>query len=202
MEKTKFGQTSFSVSRLGLGTVKFGRNEGLRYPDFPIPDQRTVESLIDRAFELGINLLDTANAYGRSEAILGKILGARRSDWILSTKAGEFFDGTRSEYCFEPARLERSLMQSLNDLQTDYLDIFLLHCGPKDFQTLSRDDVQEWLHSLKDRGISRCVGASTNSSAATRLAIASLDCVMVTYNSNDQAKRGLIEAAISNGKGG
>lgn len=201
MKKIAFGQSGFKVSRLGLGAVKIGRNTALRYPEFQIPDVSAVSSLIDCAFDLGINLLDTAHAYGKSEAVLGQVLGSRRSDWIISTKAGEFFDGERSEYCFQISRLEQSLINSLNDLRTDYVDIFLLHCGPRDFDTLSRVEVLEWLYDIKKRGMARCVGASTNTTEAGQIALQHLDCIMVTYNSNDLANMGLIEAAIANGRG-
>src|SRR5216683_2024122 len=80
------------VSRLGLGTVKFGRNEKLKYPGgdgFAMPADGEIEFLLDVALECGINLLDTAPAYGTSEERLGKLMGARRNEFFLVTKTGE-----------------------------------------------------------------------------------------------------------------
>ena len=60
------------------------------------------KALLDRARALGINLLDTAPAYGTSEARLGKLLAGERADWILCTKVGESFDGRISTHDFSP----------------------------------------------------------------------------------------------------
>ena len=82
------------VGRLGLGTVKLGRNQNVRYPGgdgFALPDDRTVELLLDLALECGINLIDTAPAYGCSEERLGKLMGPRRHGFFLVTKTGEEF---------------------------------------------------------------------------------------------------------------
>lgn len=62
------GDTGLAVSPLGLGTVKFGRDQGVKYPSgFTIPDDREAADLLALARDLGINLIDTAPAYGRSE---------------------------------------------------------------------------------------------------------------------------------------
>jgi len=81
--------TDISVSALGLGTVKIGRDQGVKYPTgFTIPDDAAVRNLLATAHDLGINLLDTAPAYGSSETRLGQLLG-KRQDWVIVTKTGE-----------------------------------------------------------------------------------------------------------------
>ena len=68
MDKRKLGLTDIMVSPLGLGTVKFGRNEDVKYPrGFQIPEEKDLASLLSQAQALGVNLLDTAPAYGLSE---------------------------------------------------------------------------------------------------------------------------------------
>jgi len=63
------GDSGLSVSPIGLGTVKFGRNTDVKYPSaFALPDDRQLAALLDVAAECGINLLDTAPAYGASKA--------------------------------------------------------------------------------------------------------------------------------------
>src|SRR5882672_8748483 len=87
-------RASRTSSVLGLGTVKFGRNRNVRYPGgdgFALPSDREIETLLDVAVECGINVLDTAPAYGASEERLGKLLGARRREFFLMTKTGEEF---------------------------------------------------------------------------------------------------------------
>ena len=91
VEKRTLGQSGIHASCLGLGTVKFGRNQEVKYPKtFSIPSDKQLEGLLDEARELGINLLDTAPAYGSSEQRIGQIL-TDRSNWILCTKVGEEF---------------------------------------------------------------------------------------------------------------
>ena len=71
------GSTGLRVSPLGLGTVKLGRDQGVKYPNgFTIPDDAAARALLDQARALGINLIDTAPAYGVSEQRLGR--GIRR----------------------------------------------------------------------------------------------------------------------------
>ena len=63
MEFVKLGNTGLQVSVLGLGTVKFGRSLGVKYPNpFAIPDDRQLLNILDCAADIGINLLDTAPA--------------------------------------------------------------------------------------------------------------------------------------------
>ena len=96
------GDTGIQVSALGLGTVKIGRNQGVKYPSgFSLPNDRQVIELLRQAREEGINLIDTAPAYGRSEERLGQLLHDRR-DWLICSKAGEEFRGGVSRYDFRP----------------------------------------------------------------------------------------------------
>jgi len=70
------GATGLEVSALGLGTVKFGRNTGVKYPaGFELPSAAEIGELLAVARDLGINLLDTAPAYGSSEERIGKSVG-------------------------------------------------------------------------------------------------------------------------------
>jgi len=86
VELRPLGSTGMLVSPLGLGTVKFGRNEQVKYPrPFAIPDDRRVAELLALALDLGINLLDTAPAYGSSEARIGKLLPGPRDAMSLAT---------------------------------------------------------------------------------------------------------------------
>ncbi len=92
MELRPLGATSLSVSPLGLGTVKFGRNVGVKYPQpFDLPSDQEALTLLATAWDLGINLLDTAPAYGVSEERLGRLLQHCRRDWVIVTKVGEEF---------------------------------------------------------------------------------------------------------------
>jgi aryl-alcohol dehydrogenase-like predicted oxidoreductase len=196
------GATGLEVSILGLGTVKFGRTEALKYQaPFTLPDDRTLRDLLDAARGAGINLLDTAPAYGRSEERLGALLAGRRAEWIICTKAGEEFDDGRSHFDFSPMHVRRSVERSLRRLRTDYLDIVLLHSNGDDDWILRDSGALETLMDLKQAGAIRAIGISHKSVAGGELAIARCDVVMATLNPEYREEVGLIARARTRGVG-
>jgi aryl-alcohol dehydrogenase-like predicted oxidoreductase len=95
------GSTAMKVSALGLGTVKLGRDQGVKYPEgFTIPDDGQARALLAQARDLGINLIDTAPAYGNSEQRLGNLLRGQRDQWLICSKVGEEFDDGVSRFDF------------------------------------------------------------------------------------------------------
>lgn len=182
MQKRKLGQTDIDVSVLGLGTVKFGRNQGVKYPEpFSIPDDRQLESLLTIAKELGINLLDTAPAYGTSEERVGKLIKGTRKDWVISTKVGEEFVNGESQFDFSRAATTTSIERSLKRLGTDYLDVVLIHSNGDDEKIMQSTDVFATLADLKDQGKIRAFGMSTKTVAGGIEVLNHSDLAMVTY---------------------
>ena len=194
------GSTGLNVSVLGLGTVKFGRNTKIKYPTFELPSDDAIRQLLDDALELGINLLDTAPAYGVAEERLGKLLGSRREHFVLSTKCGEEFEIGESTYDFSAAHTRRSVERSLQRLRTDRLDCVLAHCPRNDFEALSQGAVLETLAALKQEGKIRSIGASINSHEGGALALQIADVLMVTYAVDDTGMEPLIRRAAESGK--
>src|SRR5579871_352138 len=110
IKKVELGDTGMIVSQIGLGTVKFGRNQKINYPEaFALPSDKEILTLLDCARELGINLLDTAPAYGTSEERLGKLLQNKRQDWVLCTKVGEEFIEGESRFDFSSESIHKSI---------------------------------------------------------------------------------------------
>nr|VFJ57173.1 MAG: Predicted oxidoreductase [Candidatus Kentron sp. DK] len=173
------------VSPLGLGTVKLGRAIGVKYPkSFTIPGDDAARRLLSRARELGINLLDTAPAYGNGEERLGKLLRGARRDWVLCSKAGEEFDIETGEstYCFTPEHIRGSVERSLVRLGTDYIDILLIHSDGNDTEIIKGHGALEVLDDLKREGKIIASGMSTKTVEGGLLAAEKSDCVMVTWN--------------------
>lgn len=190
LPRRAFGSTGLSVSVLGLGTVKLGRATGVKYPEpFAIPDDRAASALIDRARSLGINLIDTAPAYGAAEERLGVLLAGQRDDWIIATKAGEEFDTATasSRYDFSPSAVRGSVERSLRRLRTDRIDIVLLHSDGRDEWILRESGALDALVLLKDQGKARAVGISTKTPAGALLAGERCDAVMLTLNPAETA---------------
>lgn len=202
MEKRVLGNTGITVSMLGLGTVKFGRNSGVKYPTaFNLPNDREIETLLACAQEQGINFLDTAPAYGTSEERIGKILQGKREDWIISTKAGEEFENGVSAYNFSPTHIEDSLHRSLKRLKTDYIDMFLIHSDGRDLEILSDNALLKKLYEFKKSGLVRAIGASTKTPAGGLKALEYLDVVMATYTKEYTQEKTVLDYAHTNNKG-
>lgn len=177
------GRTGLDVSALGLGTVKLGRDRDLKYPaDFTLPDERSAAALLARARELGINLLDTAPAYGDSEERLGRLLAGQRRDWLICSKVGEEFEGGRSRFDFSPGYTRHSVQRSLRRLRTDVIDIVLVHSDGDDLRIIRELGTLQALRELKEEGLIRAFGMSTKTVAGGLAAAAECDVVMLTYN--------------------
>lgn len=202
MQKRLLGSTGIWVSPIGLGTVKFGRTEGLKYPTgFQLPSDSDLDHLLTIAAQLGINLIDTAPAYGASEERLGRLLKGQRDQWVISTKAGEEFIEGVSTFDFSAAAISASVERSLRLLKTDYLDILLIHSNGEDEKIIHEWDVFSTLGALKKSGKIRSFGMSTKTVAGGKLAIELSDMAMVTYNSVYTDERSVIEYAGEKGKG-
>lgn len=198
------GRTGIDVSVLGLGTVKLGRAVGVKYPfAFTPPDDAQAAALLERAADFGINLIDTAPAYGVAEQRLGQLLAGQRDRWVLCTKAGEAFDLARGEssFDFSPRAVRESVERSLERLRTDRLDIVLLHSDGRDAFVLGESGALEALQRLKDEGKVRAVGASTKTPEGAVLAARRCDVVMLTLNPSERADEGAVEAALETGAG-
>jgi len=203
LAKRALGTTGIDVSALGLGTVKLGRNEALKYPsNFEIPDEAAARALLDRAKSLGINLLDTAPAYGTSEARLGTLLAGQRQEWVIATKVGESFSNGAATYDFTPEHVQHSVKQSLQRIHTDYLDIVLIHSDGRDLEILDGCGTLDALRDLKSRGWIRAVGISHKTPAGANRAIElGCDVIMATLNLTTREESAVIATAGTAGCG-
>lgn len=201
MELRKLGLTDIHVSPLGLGTVKFGRNQGVKYPDsFDIPDEPFLANLLAQAKDIGINMLDTAPAYGESEERLGRLLKGQRDEWVIIGKAGEEFRNGKSTHNFTPEHFEQSLTGSLKQLQTDYLDIFLIHSNGSDMDIIGNEALIAKMQSFKDRGLVRAIGASTKTPEGGIKTLELMDVVMATYTPDYLDEKPVLDYAAKTGK--
>lgn len=202
------GKTELSVSRIGLGTVKFGRNQSVKYPEsFELPDDKAVRALLNCARDIGINLLDTAPAYGISEERLGKLLTGARKDWVICTKAGEDFGisfksgENESKFDFSPEALRLSVERSLRRLRTDYLDIVLIHSDGNDSQIIHEHQALHTLAGLKREGWIRAYGMSTKTLEGGLICAREADVVMTTYDPELKEDQQLLAACSANNTG-
>jgi len=126
MEQRALGRSGLTVSALSLGTMNFGAD----WHGIGAVDERAASSLIDLALERGVNLIDTADIYGRgaSEEMLGRLLKGRREKVLLATKAlGRMVPDDPSTGGLSARRLARALDDSLRRLRTDRVDLYMPH---------------------------------------------------------------------------
>lgn len=195
------GSTGFMVSPLGLGTVKLGRDQGVKYPNgFTIPSDDEARLLLGQARGLGINLIDTAPAYGLSEERLGPLLRGQRDDWVIVSKVGEEFENGQSSFDFSATHTRGSVERSLQRLQTDRIELVLVHSDGNDLAILEQQEVYQTLAALKQEGKILGYGLSGKTVAGGLKALEQGDCAMVTYNLNEQAERPVLDYAAEHGK--
>ncbi len=188
LPRRPFGNTGAEVPALGYGSVPIGR------PGYAEADaHRLLDGLLGR----GIDLLDTAAAYGRAEEAIGRWLPARRDRVFLVTKAGQG-EGWRPQW--SAPEILASVERSLRRLRTDRVDLLLLHSC--DLETLRRGEVLEALLAAKRAGKARFVGYSGDN-AALRHAVErdDLDAVETSFSLLDQANTDTIRRAAERGLG-
>jgi aryl-alcohol dehydrogenase-like predicted oxidoreductase len=125
MEQRAFGRTGLDVSAVGLGTWPMS---GDRYG--AIEDRDAIRA-IHRGLDAGINCVDTAPGYGRghAEEVVGRALRGRRGEVVLVTKCGIVWDEATAAFRrdLSPENIRREVDESLRRLETDVIDVYLLH---------------------------------------------------------------------------
>ncbi|MDP9069935.1 MAG: aldo/keto reductase family protein [Actinomycetota bacterium] len=149
MEYRRLGRSDLNVSEISLGSwLTFG--SGL--------DARQSDRCVGRAFDVGINLFDTANVYGRgaAESFLGEVLHSRdRSSYVLATKV--FFPMSATDRGLSATQIRKQCDASLTRLRTDYVDLY--QCHRYDAQTPLEETMQA-LTEIVRQGKARYIGFS------------------------------------------
>ena len=166
MKLRPFGDTGMNVSEIGLGAWQ------LANPDWGIDDRKEALRIIQKSLEAGCNFFDTAPGYGygRSEELLGEGLKSVRRDVIICTKFSHYGeDGTRD---FDAKNIRLVLEGSFRALQTDYVDILLLHNPPRELiDGRVAPELYEELEKLKTEGKLREFGISLDWREEVELAV-------------------------------
>jgi aryl-alcohol dehydrogenase-like predicted oxidoreductase len=188
MEYTYLGDTGLEVSRFCLGCMNFGSDE-----PWMIGDREQSKEILDRAIDLGINFLDTANVYsqGESEEIVGEAIEGRRDELVVATKVyGPMREGPNGQGLSRKHVLEQA-EKSLDRLGTDYIDLYQIHRWDENTpieETLSA------LDHLVNEGKVRYIGASTMPNWKFQRALYTADvenyerfvCMQPEYNAVDR----------------
>jgi aryl-alcohol dehydrogenase-like predicted oxidoreductase len=178
MKYRTLGKTGLRVSAIGLGTMVHAGHFGA------MKDSESL-SAIETALDLGVNFIDTSDAYGAgySETLLGKALKGKRDKVILATKGGNVMVGpNRGKRIFDPDYIGRVMDESLQRLQTDYIDLYQLH-NPT-VEVIEHGAVWEVLERAKRAGKIRHYGVSINTLEEGIVAVKDgrAETIQVEYN--------------------
>src|SRR5262245_36042173 len=119
MRHRVLGSSGIRVSELCLGTMMFGGPTG----------EAEARRIVDHAAEHGVNFIDTADVYaeGRSEAMVGPAIKARRDRWVLATKVAQQMGPNITDAGLSRRQLMRAVEGSLKRLGTDHIDLYYIH---------------------------------------------------------------------------
>ena len=168
MQYRKLGETGIEISAVGLGTWAIGGG-----PWWGASDDDLSVKTIHAALDSGINLIDTAPAYGfgRSEEVVGKALQDRRDRAVIATKCGLWWtdetgpvhfelDGIKVRRSLEPRTLRLEVEQCLRRLRTDRIDLMQTHWQAVEPLKTPIADTMACLLALRDEGKIRAIGVS------------------------------------------
>jgi len=150
MQYRTLGRTGIKVSPYALGALALGTPIGN-------PDQDDSARIIRKALDAGINFIDTADAYGESEVVVGKALKGRRDSVVLATKFSRPVGEDPNQQGASRRWIMIAVENSLRRLQTDYIDLYQVH------RPDPSTDIEETLSALSDlihSGKVRAIGAS------------------------------------------
>lgn len=202
LERRTLGRTGLSVTALGYGAMEI---RGTRiWGGRPVTEAQA-ETILNAVLDSGINFIDTANDYGRSEEFIGRFLAHRRSEFYLATKCGckvtyrdEQTDDTPHEWTRE--NLIRGLHESLQRMKTDYVDLMQLH-NPT-VEQCDRGDLVAVLQEMKQQGKVRWIGcSSTLPHILTFIERGQFDVYQVPYSALERTHEAVITQAALSGAG-
>ncbi len=198
MEYRNFGSTDLETSALGFGTFELNREYG------PIDDKEVVKAIF-RGMDLGITCIDCAPIYGfgHAEGVVGKALGSRRKDVMLLTKCGiRWAEGGKRVWDGSRDSVLKEMDESLTRLQTDYVDLYLVHYPPSRLGTPLEETI-EALEEVRKSGKARYIGVSNYDLDDLKgsLQYGSITANQIVYNLFDRRNKEGIDYAKSHGVG-
>jgi len=182
VEYRPFGSTGVQISLIGFGCWEIGGGYG------SIEEAEFIKA-VNRALDLGVNSYDTAEAYGfgASETSLAKALGARRKEAVITTKFGVGYPEAKDRNFSDSSRkrVMESIEKSLKALNTDYVDVYLIHWPDR---SLPFEEPMRALDDLVKQGKVRAVGLSNFKLEEIKacMAVRRVDVVQYCWNMFDR----------------
>jgi aryl-alcohol dehydrogenase-like predicted oxidoreductase len=179
----KLGRTGLEVSALGLGTVELGQDWGIQVPgEYGEPSEEAAMALLARAVEVGVNFLDTARVYKKSEERIGKFLKTLGRDASRVYVATKVFMNKKEGPRAMREGMVGCLERSLKALDVECVDLIQLHSAR--LADITDSTAWEVLDKARDQGKLRFIGATHYDAEAATAAVESgaYDTIQPTYN--------------------
>jgi len=203
LQKRALGRTGLETTLVGFGALEIGRDWGIgSAAQRARPADDAAGETLRCVLGLGVNIIDTASAYHRSEERIGKFASDRRGEFILATKCGEHNREPATYYDFSYESVRRSIQESLRLLRTEVIDILQIHFGPDPGLVLDDGGCVRAMKEARAAGQVRYLGASVNGPVLSRcIASGDFDVVQVGYSLLDPSEEENIAEAARRGIG-
>jgi aryl-alcohol dehydrogenase-like predicted oxidoreductase len=199
-EKRRISTMDKEVTFIGFGALSIGRDWGLT--DKKRPDEAEAGILLNDVLDLGINLIDTASAYHRSEERIGISISSRRDEYILASKCGEHNDEPATFYDFSYDAIKESIDRSLKLLKTDSIDLMQIHFGPDPEKVLADGETVRAMKDAQKEGKVRYLGASIDGELAKQCILSGdFDVMQMEYHLLNQLNEDNIKLCEEKGIG-
>lgn len=199
LPKRKLGRTGMEVTVLGYGAMELRPKT--------MTDAQGA-AVLNAVLDAGVNFVDTSIDYGQSEALIGKSIAKRRSEYYLASKCGCPLDWEPTPeqprpgpHTYTREHIVRGLEQSLRRLKTDYLDLLQVHISPSRAE-LEKEDVAGTLAMLKQQGKVRWIGMSgILPHLVDHVAMGIFDAFQIPYSAFQRDHEDILSAASKTGAG-
>lgn len=201
LPKRTLGRTGLQVTQLGYGAMEV---RGERIWGGRLCTDAQARKILHAVLDAGINFIDTANDYGKSELYIGQFLPERRGEFHLATKCGCHVEyggaHDNTPHVWTRENLMRNIADSLLKMRTDYVDVLQLH-NP-DVESCERGGLVDVLNELRDMGAVRHIGcSSTLPHLKTYIEWGVFDVFQIPYSALERRHENLITAAAESGAG-
>ncbi len=201
LPKRTLGRTGLEVTQLGHGAMEV-RGERI-WGGRPCTDDQA-KVILNAVVDAGINFIDTANDYGKSEMYLGRYLSGRRDEFYLATKCGCHVtyagDHDETPHIWTRDNLLRNIADSLMKMQVDYVDLLQLH-NPT-VEQAEEFKLVDTLNEIKEMGATKFIGcSSTSPHLATYIDWGVFDVFQIPYSALERRHENLITKAAEAGAG-
>ncbi len=164
-----------------LGSVQFGMDYGITNYSGKVKESE-IKKILDRSYNCGIQLIDTAQAYGTSEKVLGKCINPKHQFLIISKLKKQKNSFSKNDI----SKWENNFQLTLNNLKTSKINGFLLH-NSNDLLKEGSHFLKTWLKSLKQRKLVKEIGLSIyNSKDLNNIDLSNIDLVQLPLSIYDQ----------------